>query len=179
ALPRSVWKHVTYTQTGTTGVLDQDGVEVARNTSLTITPGAIGSGTTTANYIGKSLYTGDKLFKGRIRDFRVYDRALAPSEVVVLSGNTTGVTTATHPALKIGAIIDDANSRITLPLAEGSELTALAPQFTLVNGASISPASGTPRDFTKPLTYEVTGSDGGKRTWTVEALIMKSPVLPG
>ncbi|WP_446684980.1 family 43 glycosylhydrolase [Kitasatospora gansuensis] len=179
ALPRSVWKHVTYTQTGTTGVLYQDGVEVARNTSLTITPGAIGSGTTTANYIGKSLYTGDKLFKGRIRDFRVYDRALAPSEVVVLSGNTTGVTTATHPALKIGAIIDDANSRITLPLAEGSELTALAPQFTLVNGASISPASGTPRDFTKPLTYEVTGSDGGKRTWTVEALIMKSPVLPG
>ena len=179
ALQRSVWKHVTYTQTGNTGILYQDGVEVARNTSVTITPGSIGSGTTTANYIGKSLYTGDKLFKGKIRDFRVYNRALAPGEVVQLSGNTTGITTATHPALKIDAIIDDANSKITLPLTEGTDLTALAPQFSLVNGASISPASGTPRDFTRPLTYEVTGSDGEKRTWTVEAPVMNSPVLPG
>jgi GH43 family beta-xylosidase len=179
ALPRSVWKHVTYTQTGTTGILYQDGVEVARNTSVTVTPGSIGSGITTANYIGKSLYSADKLFKGKMRDFRVYNRALAPGEVYEISGNTTGITAATHPALKVDAIIDDADSRITLPLKEGTDLTALAPQFTLANGATISPASGTPRDFTHPVTYEVTGSDGAKRTWTVEALIMRSPVLPG
>uniref|UniRef100_UPI0035713B07 family 43 glycosylhydrolase n=1 Tax=Streptomyces lacrimifluminis TaxID=1500077 RepID=UPI0035713B07 len=179
ALRRSVWKHVAYTQTGDTAVLYQDGVEVARNTSVTLTPGAIGSGLTTANHIGRSLYAGDKLFKGRMRDFRVHDRALTPGEVVRLSGNTTAITTATHPALKTVAIVDDAHSKITLPLAEGTELTALAPQFTLVSGASISPASGTPRDFTEPLTYEVTGSDGQKRTWRVEALIMNSPVLPG
>ncbi|WP_324609168.1 family 43 glycosylhydrolase, partial [Streptomyces scabiei] len=178
-LQRSVWKHVTYTQTGNTGILYQDGVEVARNTSVTVTPGSIGSGITTANSIGKSLYSSDKLFKGKMRDFRVYNRALAPGEVVELSGNTTGIATATHPALKIDAIVDDAHSKITLPLTEGTDLTALAPQFTLVNGASISPASGTARDFTEPLTYEVTGSDGAKRTWTVEALVMKSPVLPG
>lgn len=84
-LTRGVWKQLTYTQTGTTGVLYEDGVEVGRNTAVTITPGAIGSGTTTANYIGKSVYSGDKLFKGRIRDFRVYDRALAASEVEQLS----------------------------------------------------------------------------------------------
>ena len=179
ALPRSVWKHVTYTQTVTTVVLYQDGVEVARNTSVTVTPGSIGSGTTTANYIGKSLFSSDKLFKGKIRDFRVYNRALAAGEVLNLSGNTTGIAAATHPALKINAIIDDANSRITLPLTEGTDLTALAPQFTIADGASISPASGTARDFTQPVTYDVTGSDGQKRTWTVEALIMRSPVLPG
>jgi GH43 family beta-xylosidase len=179
ALPRSVWKHVTYTQTGTTGVLYHDGVEVARNTSVTTTPGSIGSGITTANYIGKSLYSNDKLFKGRMRDFRVYNRALTPDEVFSISGNTTGIAAVSHPALKIAAIIDDANSRITLPMKEGTDLTALAPQFTLGQGASISPASGSPRDFTSPVTYEVTGSDGQKRTWTVSALIMRSPVLPG
>uniref|UniRef100_UPI003899C76C family 43 glycosylhydrolase n=1 Tax=Streptomyces dysideae TaxID=909626 RepID=UPI003899C76C len=179
ALQRSVWKHVTYTQTGNTGVLYRDGVEVARNTSVTTTPGSIGSGTTTANHIGKSVFTSDKLFKGKIRDFRVYSRALAPSEVLDLSGNTTGIATATHSALKVDAIIDDAGSKITLPLAEGTDLTELAPQFTLASGASVSPASGTPRDFTAPVTYEVTGADGAKRTWTVEALVMKSPVLPG
>lgn len=115
ALQRSVWKHVTYTQTGNTGVLYEDGVERARNTSVTLTPGSIGSGITTANYIGKSVYTSDKLFKGKIRDFRVYDRALAPGEVLDLSGNTTGIGAATHPKLKIDAIVDDANSKVTLP----------------------------------------------------------------
>ncbi|MEW2117200.1 family 43 glycosylhydrolase [Streptomyces sp. NPDC005474] len=179
ALPRSVWKHVTYTQTGTTGILYRDGVEVARNTSVTVTPGSIGAGTTAANYIGKSLYSGDKLFKGKIRDFRVYNRALTPGEVLDISGNTTGISAVSSPALKIDAIIDDADSRITLPVREGTELTALAPQFTLSQGASISPASGAPRDFTNPVTYEVTGSDGQKRTWTVSALVMRSPVLPG
>ncbi|MDQ0835703.1 GH43 family beta-xylosidase [Streptomyces achromogenes] len=178
-LQRGVWKHVTYTQTGNTGVLYRDGVEVARNTSVTVTPGSIGSGTTTANYVGKSVFTSDKLFKGKIRDFRVYNRALAPAEVLDISGNTTGIAKVTHPALKTDAIIDDANSKITLPLVEGTDLTALAPQFTLADGSSISPASGTPRDFTRPVTYEVTGSDGTKRTWTVEALVMRSPVLPG
>lgn len=179
ALPRSAWKHVTYTQTGTTGVLYRDGVEVARNTSVTLTPGSIGSGTTTADYIGKSLFTNDKLFKGKMRDFRVYNRALTPAEVLTVSGNATGIATVTDPSLKIAALIDDANSRITLPMREGTDLTALAPQFTLAQGSSISPASGTPRDFTNPVTYQVTGSDGTKRAWTVSAQIMRSPVLPG
>ncbi|MFJ9558994.1 LamG domain-containing protein [Streptomyces fuscichromogenes] len=81
ALYRGMWKHVTYTQTGNTGVLYENGVEKARNTSVTITPGAIGGGTTTADYIGRSLYSSDLYFKGRMRDFRVYNRALSASEV--------------------------------------------------------------------------------------------------
>ncbi|MGX9885519.1 LamG domain-containing protein [Streptomyces sp. NPDC002276] len=80
-LLRGMWKHVTYTQTGTTGILYENGVEKARNTNVTITPGSIGGGTTTADYIGRSLYANDLYFKGRMRDFRVYDRALSDTEV--------------------------------------------------------------------------------------------------
>ncbi|WP_350284060.1 LamG domain-containing protein [Streptomyces graminofaciens] len=80
-LARGMWKHITYTQTGTTGVLYENGVEKARNTNVTITPGSIGGGTTVANYIGRSLFANDKYFKGRMRDFRLYNRALSPSEV--------------------------------------------------------------------------------------------------
>ncbi|PIM66101.1 hypothetical protein CTU88_45035, partial [Streptomyces sp. JV178] len=116
---------------------------------------------------------------GEVDDFRIYNRALSPAEVLELGGNTTGIAVATHAALKVGAIIDDKDSKIVLPLTEGSDITALAPEFTLAHGATISPASGTLRDFSEPKTYEVTGSDGKKRTWTVSALIMKSPVLPG
>ncbi|MGW1785280.1 LamG domain-containing protein [Streptomyces sp. NPDC002143] len=79
-LDRGMWKHVAYTQTGTTGILYENGVEKARNTNVTITPGAIGGGTTTADYIGRSLYSNDPYFKGRMRDFRIYNRALAANE---------------------------------------------------------------------------------------------------
>lgn len=80
-LPFSSWQHVTYTQTGNTGILYENGVEIARNSNVTIAPGAIGGGSTTANYIGKSLYSSDRYFLGRMRDFRVYNRALSASEV--------------------------------------------------------------------------------------------------
>ncbi|MEV1069583.1 LamG domain-containing protein [Streptomyces sp. NPDC050263] len=87
-LARGMWKHVTYTQTGNTGILYENGVEKARNTNVTITPGSIGGGTTTADYIGRSLYTNDLYFKGRMRDFRVYNRALSTSEVNAVATGT-------------------------------------------------------------------------------------------
>ncbi|WP_217241997.1 family 43 glycosylhydrolase [Streptomyces sp. AC555_RSS877] len=176
------WQHVTVTVDSATetAVLYVDGVQAARATGVTIKPSELyDSAKGYSGYIGKSLYSPDPYFGGEVDDFRIYNRALSPTEVLELSGNTTGIAAATHPALKTDAIIDDAGSRITLPLAEGSDLTALAPRFTLAHGASISPASGTLHDFTEPVTYEVTGSDGSKRTWTVTALVMKSPVLPG
>ncbi|WP_308313988.1 LamG domain-containing protein [Streptomyces sp. GbtcB7] len=87
-LARGMWKHVTYTQTGNTGILYENGVEKARNTNVTIAPGAIGGGTTTADYIGRSLYSSDLYFNGRMRDFRVYDRALSTSEVQAVATGT-------------------------------------------------------------------------------------------
>ncbi|NNN29154.1 LamG domain-containing protein [Streptomyces sp. S3(2020)] len=87
-LARGMWKHVTYTQTGNTGILYENGVEKARNTNVTITPGAIGGGTTTANYLGRSLYSSDLYFKGRMRDFRVYNRALSASETRAVATGT-------------------------------------------------------------------------------------------
>lgn len=50
-----------------------------------------------------------------------------------------------------------------------SDLTQLAPYFEITEGATIEPASGTPRDFTTPQTYTVTSQDGRyKKTYTVE-----------
>ncbi|NUT24635.1 MAG: family 43 glycosylhydrolase [Streptomyces sp.] len=175
------WRHVTVTLDGPTGamVLYVDGIEAARTTT-TIKPSELyDADKDHSGYIGRSLYAADPYFGGEVDDFRVYDRALTAAEVMELSGNTAGIAKATHPALKVDALIDNANSRITLPMKEGTDLTALAPEFTLAHGAAISPASGSVRDLSKPVTYEVTGSDGKKRTWTVSALVMRSPVLPG
>lgn len=80
-LARGAWKTITYTLSGGTAVLYEDGTEVARKSGVTITPGSIGGGTTTANYLGRSVYAGDKYLKGQVRDFRIYNRALSAAEV--------------------------------------------------------------------------------------------------
>lgn len=68
-LARGVWTSFTYTQTGTTGVLYQDGVERARNTAVRVTPDQIGH--TTHNYLGRSAFGVDESFQGQLRDFRL------------------------------------------------------------------------------------------------------------
>ncbi|MFJ4690619.1 family 43 glycosylhydrolase [Streptomyces sp. NPDC088766] len=176
------WRHVTVTLDGASGtaVLYVDGVQAARTTGVSVKPSELyDAAKDHSGYIGRSLYEADPYFGGEVDDFRVHDRALSATEVLELAGNTTGIAEASHPDLKVDALVDDTGSTITLPLHEGTDLTALAPEFTLAHGAAISPASGSVHDFTSPVTYEVTGSDGTRRTWTVSALVMRSPVLPG
>ncbi|MEE6308335.1 beta-L-arabinofuranosidase domain-containing protein [Plantactinospora veratri] len=87
AIPVNTWTHVAVTQTGNTGVLYLDGVEVARNTALTTRPSALGS--TTNNWIGRSQYSGDPYLTGAVDGFRVYARALSAAEIADL--NSTGL----------------------------------------------------------------------------------------
>jgi beta-xylosidase/uncharacterized protein YjdB len=182
ALPGGAWKHVAVTvdSAAKTAIMYLDGVEIARVTDVNVKPSDLYDATKSySGYIGKSLYAEDPYFNGEVDDFRVYDRALSAQEIFELGGDTTAVTKVTAPELKVDALIDAEKGEIKLPVKEGGDVTTLAPEFTLAPGASISPASGTARDFSEPVTYTVTGSDGATREWKVTALVMKSPVLPG
>lgn len=56
------------------------------------------------------------------------------------------------------------------------DIEAVAPQFTVTEGASIEPASGTPQDFSKPVTYVVTSEDGHwKKEYRVSLLQNVAP----
>ena len=57
------------------------------------------------------------------------------------------------------------NNRVTVMVRAETDLTALAPEFELTPGATISPASGTVRDFSTSQYYTVTSEDGN---WTKE-----------
>ena len=62
------------------------------------------------------------------------------------------------------------NEKVTLYLKKTADLSALAPEFTLTPGATISPASGTTLNFSSPQYYEVTSEDGQwKKQYKVEA----------
>ena len=52
------------------------------------------------------------------------------------------------------------NNKVTLMVRADIDLKHQAPEFTLTPGATISPTSGTERDFTTPQYYTVTSEDG-------------------
>jgi hypothetical protein len=59
-------------------------------------------------------------------------------------------------SFKIGSVageIDEANKKISLYLPVGTNLTALYPTVEYTGGAVISPAIGTPVNFTNPVTF--------------------------
>lgn len=62
------------------------------------------------------------------------------------------------------------DDKIVFTMRDGVDVTALAPQFTITDGATITPASGSVQDFSKgPVTYTVTSQDGKwQRSYTVE-----------
>ncbi|MEU1031475.1 family 43 glycosylhydrolase [Streptomyces mirabilis] len=103
-----------------------------------------------------------------------YDRLLAAYPVT-----GTSVVDATAKGLSGYAIVTESASKVVLPMKPDTDLRHLAPTLAVGAGAKVSPASGTPRDFRTPRTYTVTAPDGTSRTWTVEAVPARSPVLPG
>ncbi|MFI2485449.1 family 43 glycosylhydrolase [Promicromonospora kroppenstedtii] len=179
ALPRGAWKTLTYTLQDGTATLYLDGVEVGEKTGVTIEPGDIGDGRTTANYIGRSTYTADRYLKGKVRDFRLYNRALTAGEVRELGADPTAITGVELDALKVPAVIDGATSTVTLPVTPGTDVTALEPAFEVVSTSTVSPQVTGPVDLSAGRTFTVTAQDGARRDWTVRAVEMRSPVLPG
>ncbi|CAD6011234.1 family 43 glycosylhydrolase [Agreia sp. COWG] len=181
-LPRGQWAHLVYTLEGTTATLYLDGIAVGTAT-VTTKPGDIGNGSTTANYLGRSNYDGDNRFKGKYREFALYDRALSASEVLAGSGNTgalVGVTLAESDALKTAPIVNSATHEVTFPVKPGTDLTALTPVFSTADGVVATPASGTTQNLSAPVTVTLTPSGAGAATtWTLRAVEMGSPSIPG
>ncbi|WP_448700581.1 LamG-like jellyroll fold domain-containing protein [Mucilaginibacter sp. AW1-3] len=86
AIPTGVWTHMAVTQSGSVAILYVNGVEVGRNTAMTLTPSSMGN--TAQNYIGKSQWSADPILNGSIDDFRIYSRALTPVEINVIKNLT-------------------------------------------------------------------------------------------
>jgi hypothetical protein len=83
-LPAGVWVHLAVTLREHTAMLYVNGQAAAANGAVTIRPVDFAPD---KNYIGKSQYS-DPLFNGRIDDFRIYNYALAGSEIWNLWGQS-------------------------------------------------------------------------------------------
>ncbi|WP_053226288.1 immunoglobulin-like domain-containing protein [Solirubrobacter soli] len=154
ALREGVWKHLTYTQqrnangTSWTGVLYEDGVEIGRNTNVTVAPTVNAAGTN-CNYLGRSQAPAHYALRGTLRDFRVYNRPLSPDEVIALA-EPQGLAGVRDDAAAIDlgrtdAIVDD----IALPAVgtkAGSRIvwSTSDPAVVTASGVITRPALGQP-----------------------------------
>ena len=151
-LREGVWKHLTYTQqrnangTSWTGVLYEDGVEIGRNTNLTVPPTVNAAGTN-CNYLGRSQVPGHYALRGTLRNFRVYERALSADEAIALAeepgvagvqadaaGIDLGLTSAIVADIDLPTVGSVAGSRISWSTSDPSVVTA--------GGAITRPARG-------------------------------------
>lgn len=121
-LARGVWKHVTYTLTNGTAILYENGVERARRTNVTTTPASLGS--TSQNFLGRSVFQVDQSFKGKIRDFRIYNRALDSAEVRTLSADVRRIPLEADAAALTLGDVSRVTTSLSLPLrgANGSTI---------------------------------------------------------
>jgi hypothetical protein len=70
--------------------------------------------------------------------------------------------------------IDTTNRKVTIRVPVATKVTVLAPTITVSQGATVSPASLVPQNFTAPLTYMVTAQDCTKRAYLVTVDIART-----
>ena len=122
---------------------------VMQKTSLTATQKASFS---TSDYLTvQSNNAGDFMND----EFRFSDTSLAE---VAPTGTPAADMYAFGPGATIGAVTANA-AAISWTVPYGSNVTALAPTYTLSAGATCPKASGSTQDFTSPVHYIVTSSD--------------------
>lgn len=81
----------------------------------------------------------------------------------------TDILTFTLPEQTGNATIDNADHSVAVEVVNGTDMTSLTPTFTLSDGATSVPASGTAGDYSSAATITVTAEDGTTtQDWTIE-----------
>lgn len=115
--PLNTWTHFAITQSGNTCRMYINGALVATNTGVSIKPAALGS--TIQNYLGKSQFPADPILKGRIDEFRIYNRALSAAEIAGAMKALQEITFAAIPGKRIG----DPDFSLTATASSGLSVT--------------------------------------------------------
>jgi hypothetical protein len=132
--------HIVWTTDGPThsGFLYVNGVLVASNLNMTLTPAAIGS--TFNDWLGKSQFAGDAYFNGSIDEFRIYNVALPPSLVVTNFQNGPNGLTVPPPVAVDDAMTLNPGALALIPVLQNDQGQQIDPNsVTLMS----SPTAGT------------------------------------
>lgn len=145
SLAANTWIHVAVTLKGgdsaTPGELRvyEDGALMTTNAAVTVKPRDL---TSAVGFIGRSSTAASQQFRGRIKDFRVYSKALAPNEVRALSDAS-----APGNLAELAASVDLGDTsaltrNLSLPSAPGVNWTTSDAAVVTGQGEVTRPAPG-------------------------------------
>ena len=87
---------------------------------------------------------------------------------VSIGGSNENDITYLYIAGQIGdSQFNNTSHTVTVDMSAGTDVTALAPNILVSEGATINPPSGTTGNFTNPVIYTVTAENGDEQAWTV------------
>ncbi len=93
--------------------------------------------------------------------------------VTVSTELTKQITAFDFNDLGVSGIINEGNNTISLTVPHDTNVTSLSPTITFT-GESLSPLSNIPQNFTNPVTYTITDSDGFTRNYTVTVTVLRN-----
>jgi len=129
--PLNTWTNLAITRAGSTCTMYINGAAVASTTGISIKPSALGA--TSFNYLGKSQFSADPMFKGSIDAFKIYSRALSASEIAdgLLGDQMIAFNPMTQKVIGDADFAINAVASSNLPVSYTSSDTTVA---TVLNG---------------------------------------------
>ncbi|MFC3495665.1 immunoglobulin-like domain-containing protein [Glycomyces rhizosphaerae] len=161
--------------TGTTSTLRLyvDGELWAEKTDSTVNLADLT--THTLNYIGKSAYTADALYRGKVSSFRIYDTALTAVQLGdIAAADAPAAAAETVAAIDLDAVneqdLAQIESDMALPTAGGVTWSAEPAGVITADGSVTQPEADT--DVTLTATAEVRGQTASR---TFEVTVLHAP----
>jgi autotransporter-associated beta strand protein len=118
---------------------------------------------TTASFTTTSLALGTHPITARYAGNTANDPSVSAATSILIS-NPTDILSFTFPGLPT-TTISGTNITVTVPFS--TNVTALAPTYTLASGGTCVPASGSTQNFTSPVNYVVSASGFPDKTYIV------------